>query len=330
MHALRKSQHIDLCATQDVEHSTKDNGFSSIKMPVVSLPEVNWSEVSTATTFLGQTFGAPIVITGMTGGVAQGTMINERLARCAVTHKIPMGVGSQRMALENSALEGIFKLKDKFPGLFLIGNVGIGQLHGPHFLDFCQRAVDMIHANALAIHVNVLQELIQVEGDRDFRGIIEKISAIQSKLKVPVIVKEVGAGLDAITAKKLWDTGIKYFDVGGAGGTSWAHIEGLRASDALIRRRGALFRDWGLTTGEALKTVRSALPAAAIIATGGIRDGLTVLKAVYSGADMAGIGLPLMKAAIEHDDAATKLMAAIIDELKIAMMVSGIRIYPKN
>lgn len=324
MHALRKSQHIELCATADVEHSDKNNGFSSIKLPVVSLPEKSWDEIKTNRQFMGRTFSAPILITGMTGGVAQGTMINERLARCAATHNIPMGVGSQRMALENPALQEIFKLKDKFPKLFLIGNLGIGQLRDTDYLGLCQRAVDMIEADAMAIHVNVLQELIQVEGDRDFRGVIQKIGSIQDKIKIPVIVKEVGAGLDAMTAKKLWDVGIRYFDVGGTGGTSWARIEGLRASDELIRRRGEVFRDWGLSTAESLTSTRSSLPGAGLVATGGIRDGLTVLKAIYSGADMVGIGLPLMKSALDHEDGPTQLMSAIIDELKIAMMVSGI------
>ena len=141
-----------------------------------------------------------------------------------------------------------------------------------------------------------------------------------------MIVKEVGAGLDALTAKKLWDAGIKFFDVGGAGGTSWAHIEGLRASSDLIKRRGELFRDWGLTTADALMQARSTLPNAGIIATGGIRDGLTALKAIHLGADMVGIGLPIMKAALESEHSATTLVSAIIDELKIAMMVSGLRI----
>jgi isopentenyl-diphosphate delta-isomerase len=326
MHALRKSQHLELCANSDIEHSSKDNGFSAVTLPVVSLPEISWNDLNTSTSFMNKICSAPVLITGMTGGVEQGTMINERLAHCAVTHNIPMGVGSQRMALENPSLAGIFRLKDKFPDLFLIGNIGIGQLCRSDFLDQCQRAVDMIQADALAIHVNVLQELIQVEGDRDFRGVIAKIGSVQEKLSVPVIVKEVGVGLDALTAKKLWEQGIRYFDVGGSGGTSWARIEGLRASNELIRRRGDIFRDWGMSTAESLLAVKRTLPQAEVVATGGIRDGLTVLKAVHSGAKMAGIGLPLMKAALEHDEAPTQLMSAIIDELKTAMMVSGLQL----
>jgi isopentenyl-diphosphate delta-isomerase len=325
LHILRKSQHITLCATADVEHSQKDNGFSSFRLPVIALPESSWDSVSTETMLLNQKFGAPIIITGMTGGVAQASMINERLAQCAITHNIPMGVGSQRMALENPRLAPIFQLKDKFPGLFLIGNLGIGQLRSKDYLDLCRKAVAMIQADALAIHVNVLQELIQIEGDRDFRGIIDRIGQVQQCLQVPVIVKEVGGGLDSTSAKRLWDVGIRNFDIGGSGGTSWAHIEGLRASSDLIKRRGEIFRNWGLSTSEALEGVRKSLPDATIIATGGLRDGLTVLKALYKGADMAGIGLPLMRAALEGPDQPTILMGAIIEELKIAMMVSGTR-----
>jgi isopentenyl-diphosphate delta-isomerase len=273
---------------------------------------------------MGRDFGAPILITGMTGGVTQASIINERLAIAATTHNIPMGVGSQRLALEDEQHAAIFRLKDKFPKLFLLGNIGIGQLQANNYLELCQRAVDMIEADALAIHINVLQELIQVEGDRNFRGIIAKIGEVQRRLNVPVLVKEVGAGLDVTTALRLAEHGITHFDVGGAGGTSWALIEGLRSSDPFIQRRGEIFRNWGIPTAEAIRTVRSALPQSTLVATGGIRDGLMVLKALYTGANMAGIGLPLMRAATENNEAASKLLSAIIDELKIAKICSGI------
>jgi isopentenyl-diphosphate delta-isomerase len=323
LHILRKSQHINLCAEVDVEHSTRSHGFDAVNLPVVALPEMHWDDVQTSVKFCGRSFTAPILITGMTGGVTRAAMINERLARAAVTHNLPMGVGSQRMALENPAYESIFKLKDRFPSLFLIGNLGIAQLRHDSYLSDCKRAVAMIGADALAIHVNVLQELIQVEGDRDFRGLISRIGAVAAALNVPVIVKEVGAGLDVVTAQKLWNVGIRYFDIGGSGGTSWAHIEGLRSSDSMIKRRGAIFRDWGIPTARALTDVRKALPEAAIIATGGIRDGLTVRKAVYTGANMVGIGLPLMRAALDSADGPEQLLSSIITEYKIACLCSG-------
>jgi isopentenyl-diphosphate Delta-isomerase len=324
LHMLRKSQHIQLCASAEVEHSSKNTGFSEIQLPVVALPEKNWSEIDATTTFMGRVFGAPILITGMTGGVAQGSLINERLARAASAFNIPMGVGSQRMALENPAHAKIFKLKDSFPNLFLIGNIGIGQLQQKNYLALCRRAVAMIDADALAIHVNVLQELIQVEGDRDFCGLIHKIGVISEQLGVPVVVKEVGAGLDVNTAKRLVEAGIKYLDVGGAGGTSWAHIEGLRSSNALVRRRGEVFRDWGIPTAKAIADIRQALPGATLIATGGIRDGLMARKAIFIGANMVGIGLPLMRAAVTSDEAPSEILGAMIDEFKIATMCSGL------
>lgn len=324
LHSLRKSQHLTICADQNVEHSSRDNGFGNVDLPVVALPEKAWEDIVTSKTFLGRSFGAPILITGMTGGVTQGTLINERLAAAATEHNIPMGVGSQRMALENMAHADIFRVKRKFPKLFLIGNIGIGQLRAKNYLDLCEQAVEMISADALAIHVNVLQELIQVEGDRDFRGVIEKIGQIRSKLKVPLIVKEVGVGLDVTTAMRLAEVGVSCFDVGGSGGTSWAAIEGLRASDPLIQRRGEIFRNWGIPTAKALRDLRNSLPNTTLIATGGIRDGLTVLKAVHLGADMAGIGLPLMRAALESENQASSLLGSIIHELKIAKMCSGL------
>ena len=324
LNLMRKDQHIRLCATTDVEHSAKNNGFSDVELPIVSLPERSWDDVSTNTKFMGREFAAPILITGMTGGVAQASVINERLARAATMHNIPMGVGSQRLALEDAEHAAIFRLKDKFPKLFLIGNLGIGQLQAANYLELCERAVDMIDADALAIHINVLQELIQVEGDRNFCGIIAKIGEVQRRLKVPVLVKEVGAGLDVTTAQRLAELGITHFDVGGAGGTSWALIEGLRSSDPLIQRRGQIFRNWGIATADAIRSIRSALPQSSLVATGGIRDGLVVLKALYTGANMAGIGLPLMRAATENDEAPAKLLGAIIDELKIAKICSGI------
>lgn len=324
LHTFRKSQHIDICANQDVEHSERNHGFADVHLPVVALPERSWNEMRTDTNFLGRIFSAPILITGMTGGVAQGTMINERLARAAMDHNIPMGVGSQRMALENDVHAEIFKVKKKFPEIFLIGNLGIAQLRAKNFLDLCKKAVDMISADALAIHVNVLQELVQVEGDRDFRGLIERIGLVQSSLDVPLIVKEVGAGLDVQSAKRLAEVGVSNFDVGGSGGTSWALIEGLRASDPLLQRRGHVFRNWGIPTSKALRDLRLTIPSANLIATGGIRDGLTALKAIFLGANMVGVGLPLMRAALEGPDDASNLLGAIIDELKIAKMCSGL------
>ncbi|MCX6116081.1 MAG: type 2 isopentenyl-diphosphate Delta-isomerase [Proteobacteria bacterium] len=325
LHQVRKDQHIAICSTKDVEGSVKSNGFESIKLQPIALPELNFCDIDIHRNFLGQRFGAPLMITGMTGGVNQAKSINERLAKAAAKFQIPMGVGSQRLALDNPKHMDIFKLKDRYPDLFLIGNIGIGQLQESDHIDACKRAVEMINANCLAIHVNVLQELIQVEGDRDFRGIINKISQIVNSLDVPVLIKEVGVGLDSQSIQKLYDVGVRHFDLGGSGGTSWAHIEGLRSNHPLISRLGTTFRDFGISTCEALQAAKSLkLVGAEFSATGGIRDGLTVLKAIHLGANMCGIGLPLLKAALQDEDGPSDLLETYIAELKIAMMCCGI------
>lgn len=331
LHIMRKEQHIDICATQNVEHSTRRTGFEDIKLPHVALPELSWSHIDTTRRFMGQSFGAPYLITGMTGGVDQAAGINSRLAEAASAFRIPMGVGSQRIALENPAHAGIFELKKNHPKLFLIGNLGIGQFTRADFFDLCRRAVEMIDADGLAIHVNVLQELVQVEGDRDFRGILDRIAYVAEHLGRPLLVKEVGAGMDAGTIQKLYERNIRAIDVGGAGGTSWAHIEGLRSLDLQVQRLGRTFRDWGIPTAEALAGGASLnLPGLELVATGGMRDGVTALKALFHGATMVGVGLPLFKAALKSADSVHAELNTLVTELKIAMMCSGTPTLPKR
>jgi isopentenyl-diphosphate delta-isomerase len=325
IHRDRKDQHIDICAKQDVQHTERKNGFESIQLPVCSLPEINWDSVNTKAKIFGREFSWPVLITGMTGGVTMATTINHRLAGAASAFGIPMGVGSQRIAIENPSLESVFKLKQNHPKLFLIANLGVSQLQGPSFVKDARQAVDMIEADALAIHVNVLQELIQVEGDRNFSGLIQKIGELKESLKCPVMVKEVGAGLDPKTIQSLYNLGIRTFDVGGSGGTSWAHIEGLRSNDPTASRLGHTFRNWGLSTAEALsQAVSLGLRDVSYIATGGMRDGLAVCKAVYRGAAVAGIGLPLFQAALISEEAVCQELEVITKEFKIASIVSGL------
>lgn len=324
LHQIRKEQHISICANEDVEGTRRDHGFETVTLPRVALPELAWNEIDTSRMFMGTLFDAPLLITGMTGGVEKAAMINERLAHAATTFRIPMGVGSQRMALENSRHAEIFQLKAKFPDLFLIGNVGIAQILHKDWQRYCEQAVDMIQADALAIHVNVLQELVQVEGDRDFRGVITRIGEIASKIRVPILVKEVGAGLDPHSIQSLYDLGVRYFDVSGRGGTSWAFIEGKRSANLDIQRLGKTFRDWGRTTAEALAGATALqLKGCSFVATGGMRDGVTVLKSLYAGATMAGMGLPLFRAALESELGPTRELEHIVRELKIAMMCGG-------
>jgi len=322
---IRKSQHIEICATTDIEASDRYTGFSDVLLRPMALPELAWADLDTSRTFLGGRFALPLLITGMTGGLAQGAEINLRLARAAAAAGIPMGVGSQRVALDNPQHAAIFAVKKTVPDLFLIGNIGIAQLRDVHALELCQRAVEMIGADALAIHVNVLQEVVQVEGDRDFRGVLEQIATIREHLGVPLLVKEVGAGLDVETARRLHEAGVAALDCGGKGGTSWSFIEGERTSAAVTRAVAATFRDWGIPTAVAVALLRRDLPQMPLVATGGIRDGLDVAKAVALGADLCGIGLPLLRAALLSEDAVHEALQVFSQGLKTAMLCSGAR-----
>lgn len=322
---VRKSQHIALCETEDVEAKDRYTGLDHVLLRPRALPEMALSELDTRVTFLGKTFARPFLITGMTGGLERGAEINRRLALAAQALGIPMGVGSQRLALDHPEHAEIFRVKTHAPKVFLIGNLGVAQLLRPDAADWAERAVAMIEADALALHVNVLQEVIQVEGDRDFRGLLARIGEVVKRLPVPVLVKEVGCGIDSATARRLSELGVAAIDVGGKGGTSWNYIEGLRAEGAETRAVASEFRDFGIPTGVAVSLLRRALPHASLVATGGIRDGLTAAKAIGIGADLAGIGLPLLRAALKDDDAPRRVLEVFDRGLKTAMIGAGAR-----
>lgn len=322
---LRKNQHINICQSQDVEATDRYTGFSDLSFVPKTIPELNWSDLDISCSFLGRKFAAPLLITGMTGGIEKGTEINRRLALAAARFGIPMGVGSQRIAVENAEHAKIFAVKKYAPDLFCIANLGAAQITGPDAVAMCQTAIDMIDANALAIHVNILQEAVQVEGDRSFQGLFDNIQKIAAAVSVPIVVKEVGAGMDVATASRLFSIGVQAIDVGGKGGTSWSYIEGQRSSSATVQEVASAFRDWGIPTAYSLSAVAQAFPGASLTATGGIRDGITVAKAVALGAKMAGIGLPLFRAALESEDGPTRVLESLVQQLKTTMLCTGAR-----
>jgi isopentenyl-diphosphate Delta-isomerase len=324
----RKDQHIEICRLEDVEASDRDNGLHQITLKTCALPELNWDDIDISRNFLGRRFDSPILITGMTGGVSQGELINQRLASLASRFNIPMGVGSQRLALEDHSFNDIFDIKKNFPDVFLIGNIGMAQIVGTNAVELCQKAVDMISADALAIHLNVLQELIQEEGDRNFCGVLKAIEQIAGCLNTPLIIKEVGVGIDTKSAQKLINAGAAALDVGGKGGTSWNYVEGLRSASDAHLATAKLFRDWGITTGQALTNIRKENSEIEIIATGGIRSGIDVAKAIALEASMAGIGLPFMRAALSGQEHLDQSMQNFIRELKITMLTTGSRTLP--
>lgn len=320
----RKNQHISICSEQDVESSDRKTGFEDFNFVPQAFPELDWNDLDIHCSFLNRQFSAPFLITGMTGGIEKGKEINHRLAAAASALNIPMGIGSQRIALESPKLAEIFQLKNNFPDLFLIGNLGLAQLRNKNFITLAKTAISMIDADALAIHANVLQELIQDEGDRDFSAVIERIAELTDQLAVPVIIKEVGCGIEPNTALKLKSAGVAAIDVGGRGGTSWAYIEGARSQSDETKKVAATFRDWGIPTAYGLQSLAQISNLdCPLIATGGMRDGLMAAKAIALGATMVGFGLPLFRAALISEEAVLQELLRYKRELKTCMMVCG-------
>ena len=292
---LRKNQHIDICQREDVEASDRFTGFSKLSFLPSALPELDECDLDVSCSLLSRKFSFPFFITGMTGGVEEGERINLNLAQAAVKFNIPMGLGSQRMALEHPEYARIFVLKDRFPELFLFGNVGFSDLiKEKDPVSYVKKACDMVGADAFAIHLNVLQECVQAEGNRDFKGSLRVLEKICSEVSIPIIVKEVGSGVTPELALELERIGVKILDIGGKGGTSWSLVEAFRSPQEQ-KRVGMTFRNWGAPTAFSLASVKKACSSMEVTATGGIRDGLTVAKAVALGASSCGLGLPLLK-----------------------------------
>jgi isopentenyl-diphosphate delta-isomerase len=326
----RKNDHIQICQTQHVESTAEL--FSNIHFLPEALPEFNLSDVDMSQILFGRTFSLPILITGMTGGVQKGQEINEALALAAQNYNIPMGLGSQKMMIKEPKYKKLFNVKKVAPKLFVIGNIGAVSLNYGVSIDDIKRLVDDLELNAFAIHLNALQECIQPEGERNFSNLLSKIEHIAKNLHVPLLIKEVGSGLSTNTFKKLVLSGVACVDIGGKGGTSWGYIEGLR-SDKDGVRLGELFRNWGISTSDAIiactrlkKDLDYNIP---LVATGGIRNGLQIAKAIAVGATMAGVGLPLFRAAVSPLKGETPLesvekeLAFFKKSLSIAMFCTG-------
>ncbi|HOP67616.1 MAG TPA: type 2 isopentenyl-diphosphate Delta-isomerase [Methanoregulaceae archaeon] len=321
---VRKLDHIRICLEEEIERGWP--GFDEVHLSHCALPECNLDELTTKTTFLGHDFESPLFIAGMTGGHPETKEINRRLARAAERFGIGMGVGSQRAALVDSALEDTFSVvREEAPHAFLAANLGIVQLR-EHGLEWVERAVEMIDANAIAIHLNFLQEAIQPEGDHDATGCTDALASLCRDFDLPVIVKETGSGISAETARVCWNAGVSAIDVGGWGGTSWAAIEGLRAAargESGLARLGEVFEEWGIPT--VVSICEAASTGGPIIATGGIRTGLHMAKAMTLGADLSGMALTLLPPAIEGEEALFQKIGEINHEFRVAMFLSGSR-----
>lgn len=319
----RKADHIRVCLDEDVQFRRTTNGLERYRFTHCCLPELNRSEIDLSTRFLGKTLGAPLLISSMTGGTGLAKTINHRLAETAQQYRLAMGVGSQRVAVENPHLQSTFAVRSLAPDILLFANLGAVQLNYNYGLDECLRVIDWLEADALILHLNPLQECVQSTGDTNFRGLLGKMAMLCQKLPVPVVVKEVGNGISAATAQQLIEAGIAAIDVAGAGGTSWARVESERAQDAKQRRLGQTFADWGLPTADCITAIRAIAPTMPLVASGGLRNGLDIAKTLALGADLAGMARPFLQAAADSEAALDGLVDILIAEIETVLFCTG-------
>ncbi|HCI80117.1 MAG TPA: type 2 isopentenyl-diphosphate Delta-isomerase [Ktedonobacter sp.] len=325
----RKIEHVSVALGQDVAAPQRAN-WSDIQFVHQALPEVNLDDIDTSVSFLGRTLRYPLFMSSLTGGHPDVTGINRNLARAAEAYGLALGVGSQRAAIVNPDVAGSYAVtREQAPHAFLIANIGAPQLipqnrHEAFTREQVQRAIDMIGANALAVHMNSLQEAAQPEGDRRATGEAAALTSLTQWVGVPVIAKETGAGVCREQAMLLRSCGVSAIDVGGAGGSSMAVMEAARSrsrGDERTMNIGLLYRDWGIATP--ISVVEAGTAHLPLISTGGVRNGLDIARALALGATLVGMGFPFLKAASESYETVCELLETVIAELKVAMQLSG-------
>jgi len=318
----RKSDHIQINLERDVR-SALTTGLEKYRFIHEALPELDLNRVDATLRLFGKTLSAPILISSMTGGTDRAGTINLRLAEAAQTVGVAMGVGSQRAALEHPEQAATFQVRRVAPDILLFANLGATQLNSGYALDHCRRAVDMLQADALILHLNPLQEAVQAGGDVNFAGLAKKIEGICKKLEAPVIAKEVGWGISERTARLLADCGVAAIDVAGAGGTSWSQVEMHRAPDEFTRQLAATFVGWGIPTAESIQIVRKAAPNMTVFASGGLKDGLDIAKCIALGASLGGMAGQFLKAAAVSTESAVEMMKLTKRQIEVTMFACG-------
>jgi isopentenyl-diphosphate delta-isomerase len=319
----RKTEHIKLCLTEQVEGVNKTTGLEGITFIHNALPEIDFNEIDLSSTLLDKKLQAPFLVSSMTGGSDLATKININLAIASEEKGWAIGLGSTRALLESDAHKESFLIRKEANSVPLIANLGAVQLNYGYGVEECQQIVDKTGADSLVLHFNSLQEVVQDGGDLNFKNLLPTIEEICKGLSVPVGVKEVGFGIDGTVAKRLHNAGVRYIDVAGAGGTSWSQVEKLRSKDPLRKAAAEAFNSWGIPTKDCIVSVREKLPKTTIIASGGMKTGLDAAKAITIGADVVGFARILLQAATESVDDVLDVMNQIEFELKMAMFGIG-------
>jgi isopentenyl-diphosphate Delta-isomerase len=322
----RKKEGITIPLTREVQARGSSNYLEFISLIHNALPGLDYEEIETSCSLLNHKLAAPIMIDCMTGGTSEATKINSRLGQLAQKYGLAMGLGSQRAGLRSSQLAETYAVaRREAPDAFLIANIGGAQLSKGLSIDEISKIIEMIKADALAIHLNPLQELVQPEGEPKYRGVLERIQEIAKAIDFPVIVKEVGAGISKEVALKLQDAGVAAINIAGAGGTSWAGVEKLRAESVNNKVKvsiGDLFWDWGIPTALSLIEVRKVVKIP-VIASGGLRNGLEIAKCLVLGADSCAMAFPFLKRASESLDSLFMFADTLVTELKSTMFLVG-------
>jgi len=320
----RKNEHIQINLQKEV-NSGKTTGLEKIHFVHQSLPEINLDDIDTKMMFLGKELSIPLIISSMTGGTDSAGKINEVLAKTATKFGIAMGLGSIRIALDNADQASSFQVRKYAPDILLFSNLGAIQLNYGYSVEHCKRAIDLVQADGLILHLNSLQEALQPEGNTNFKGLIKKIEAVCRGLPQPVIVKEIGWGISALAARQLIEAGVAVIDIAGAGGTSWSEVEKFRSGDSILFETAAVFKDWGNPLVKSMQDIRKIDQSIPIIASGGIRNGLEIAKCIALGANLCGIASRFLKAATNSLEDSFLLTETIKKQLEITMFAAGVK-----
>lgn len=324
-HRERKLEHLRINLKEDVQFRSVGNGLDQYRFIHQALPEIALDEVDFSSTFFRKRLQAPFLISSMTGGAEEAERINMTLASAAQATGIAMGLGSQRAAIQDPGLAYTYQVRHVAPDILLFANVGAVQLNYTYGVDECRRAVDMIQADALILHLNSIQEAVQAGGNTNWKGLLSRIEQVCRTVQVPVIGKEVGFGISEQAARQLANAGVAAIDVAGAGGTSWAAVESRRAPSSLLRKLAEAFWDWGIPMAESLGMARLGAPNLPLIASGGIRDGIQAAKCIALGASLVGFASPMLRLADQGVESTIEGVKLFEEQLRTAMFGIGVK-----